>query len=941
VELNGRTDLTIVLEDNDALLDEVVVVGYATQKKENLTGSVSSIRFDDVVTQPVSNPAQLLYGRVAGVQLEQSSGVPGAAPNITIRGPNINNSSPLIVVDGIQVSSFNEISPSDIETFTVLKDAASASIYGAQGANGVILITTKSGKNGQLKLTYNGSYGSQRPTDLPDVLRGADYARAMNEREFYGGGGDPLYGEDIINQIENGTADPNYFGNDDWFETAFQPAPITDHYLSASGGAANVRYLLSARYYNQQGTLFGDTGAETYNVRAKLDVDATDWLTVGVNMVGNYDDVANPTLSVAGNDALFRNLIQNSPLQPIYYTNGDFSAAESFDGVTIDPANNELFRSTIGENFRDDFSLYTQLYAKMRILPGLTFEPAFVHNFNTVFIRSFAPTFELYDGPDREVVSARSVESNAFQDAGYNNNYQVDNIIRYALPNPGRHYIGGLLGHQLISDNRFQNGFRSSIRNFASNNLRGLENGNPSTLISNGSAPTERVLQSFFGRLEYRFDERYLIELNGRFDGGSQFPPSNRYGFFPAVSAGWRISQEEFFAPVKNTVTNLKLRASWGRLGSLNSLNLYPYQQTFGVGNDYIFGLDDNSLVNGAAVNDLANSNLKWEETETVNIGIDLELFTNFNLSADVYRRNTDDIILRLPIPIIAGALQPPFVNAGLVRNEGLEVAMGYRKLTSSGLGFGINVNLTTNRNEVLSLPGVEGGEIIQGRTILREGEPLYSYYGLLSDGIYQSQQEIDDGPTPAVGNVQPGFRRYLDIAGGEGGVPDGVVRENDDRIILGNSFPKLIYGINANLTYRGLDLSLIFSGISGVDRIRPLNGNDPLQGNLLASWADRWSPTNSTDDLPVVGSDRLFSSWNIVDGSYLRLKLAEIGYTLPAGVTDRIGMDRLRFYVSGTNLLTFTNYIDGFDPERSGGDQRGEQYPLNQNLVFGLNLNF
>jgi TonB-linked SusC/RagA family outer membrane protein len=941
LELNGRTEVTVELEDDSALLDEVVVVGYATQKKENLTGSVSSIRFDDVVTQPVTNPAQLLYGRVAGVQLEQPSGEPGAAPNITIRGPNINNSSPLIVVDGIQVNSFNEISPSDIETFTVLKDAASASIYGAQGANGVILITTKSGKSGKLRLTYNGSYGSQRPTDLPEVLMEADYARAMNEREQYGGGGTVLYEDDIIRAIENGTADPNYFGGGDWFETAFQPAPVTDHYLSASGGAANARYLLSARYNNQQGTLFGDNQLQTYNVRAKLDIDATDWLTIGVNMVGNYLDNDRPTRDVAGGGGTFRNLIQRNPLVPIYYTNGDFSGAESFDGETIDPAGNDLFVNTIGENFVDRFTLYTQLFARVDLLPGLSYEPAFVHNFGSSFARTFSPTYQLYDGPDREVLTARAVESSAFQDAGYGNNYQWDNIVRYQLPGAGRHYIGGLLGHQLIVDNNFNNAYRVSVRNFASNDLRGLSNGNASTLTAVGQAPTERILQSFFGRLEYRFDERYLLELNARFDGGSQFPPGNRYGFFPAVSGAWRISQEAFFEPIAETVTNLKIRGSWGRLGSLNSLSLYPYQQTFSVGADYIFGEDDSELTNGVATTELANSNLKWEETTTINIGLDVELWTKFNLTVDAYRRNTDDIILRLPIPITAGAVRAPFVNAGNVRNEGIEVALGYRDRRPSGLTYGINLNLTTNRNEVLSLPGVEGGEIIQGNTILREGESLYSYYGLVFDGIYQNQEAIDAGPTPADGGTQPGYRRYLDLAGNEDGGPDGRVTFNDDRAILGNSFPRLIYGLNGNLAFRGVDLSFIVSGVSGVDRLRPQNGNDPLQGNMLSVWQDRWSPTNPSNAYPVIGSDRLFSSWDVIDGSYLRMKLAEIGYTLPPAAADALGMDRLRFYVSGTNLFTITDFTPGFDPETAAGDRRSEQYPQNQTYVFGVNVTF
>lgn len=941
INLNNKTTINVSLEENAQAIDEVVVVGYAKTKKVNLTGSISTLKIDDVVSQPVSNTAQLLYGRVSGVQLEQNSGEPGSGSSLTVRGPNINNSNPLIVVDGIQVDNFNEISPSDIESFTILKDAASAAIYGSQGANGVILITTKSGKSGKLKMQLNSSIGIITPVALPELLRGADYARAMNEREVYEGSGAVLYSDDIISQIENGTANPDYFGNDDWFKALFGQGIYRDQYLSASGGTDKSTYLFSMRYNGQEGTLNGKSMAESYNVRAKIDTNVNDWLTIGVNMVGNYQKTLASGSDVEGGDGgIFRGVMQRNPLQPIRYTNGDYSAGQSFDGVNILPAGNQIFNVQNGDNIVDNFSINTQLYAKIKLMEGLSYEPAFVHRYRGIFEERFNPTFQLFDGPDRQNVSSEQNPNILFRNAGFSNSYQIDNLIRYNKNINEKHDFGLLLGHQLIVDDFKLNLFNVTVQNLASNDLRAINNGVASTLLSNGTGPTEKKLQSFFSRFEYRFDDKYLFEANFRIDGGSQFPPSSRYGYFPAFSAGWRISQEEFMSSTKDVISELKLRGSWGKLGSLNSLSLYPYQQTFGVGADYIFGENDSNLTDGAAVRALANSDLKWEETTTTDIGLDLTLYNKLSLTFDWYQRDTDDILLRLPIPVIVGDLTPPFVNAGEVSNKGWELSASYFNQIGKDFDFRVGMNISKNVNETIALPGIENGEIINGALLIREGLPLNSYYGLVFDGIYQTQEEIDAGPTPVDNGTVPGFRRYKDISGPDG-VPDGRVDVNYDRAVIGNSFPKFVYGFNASMGYKGLDFAITFSGISDVDRLRPQNGNDPDQGNFLSTWKDRWSPTNPTNEFPVAGSDRQFSSWDIVDGSYLRLKLAELGYTLPQDITNKFGVDKLRFYVSGTNLLTFTDFTEGFDPEKAAGNRRGENYPLNKSLVLGLNLSF
>ena len=943
VVIGEQTVINVTLLESLSALNEIVVVGYGFQKKENLTGAISSIKIDDLVSQPVSNPSQLLYGRVSGVQLEQANGAPGAAPEITIRGPNIGSSTPLIVVDGIIIESFNEISPSDIESFTVLKDASSAAIYGAQGANGVVLIKTKSGKSGKVRINFNSSVGQARPIALPELLRGADYARAMNEREFNQNGGDPLYSNDIIEQIENGTANPEYFGNDDWFDELFTSALVTDNYLSASGGGENVNYFFSMRHNHQEGTLNGPSSIDIYNIRAKVEVNTNDRLTLGINMVGNYQESDN-AVNLGGDGALFRSLMQQNPLQPIRYSNGDYSGAFSFDGINPVPSRNQAFLARIGERRNDDFRLNTQVYGKIKLSEQFNFESTFTHRFASTFVRNFSPTWELFDGPGRETVLTDRDVNSLFQNGGYTNAFQTDNILRYTNTFAEKHAFTALVGHQLIVDNFFNDLFGISVQDFANNNLRGLSNGNAGTLVLSGNnaggAPTEFTLQSFFSRLEYRFNDKYLVEVNFRADGSSKFPPGEKYGYFPAFSLGWRISEESFMDNIRDKVNSLKLRGGWGRLGSLQNLSLYPYQEILNVGQDYIFGNDDGNLTEGVSPGRIANPDIIWETTETTGIGLDATLFGSLDVSIDWYRRNTNDIILPLgDVPAIVGDRRAPEVNAGDVRNQGWEFLANYRRRVNEDFDFNVGFNFTYNKNELVSLPTSETGETILNEfSINREGSPLQSYYGLVFDGIYQTQEEVDNGPTPLQGGTGPGFRKFRDISGPEG-VPDGVIDLTHDRMIIGNSFPDIVYGFNLGANFKGFDINLVFSGVAGVDRLRPQNGNDPEQGNVLSSWRDRWSPENTSSEFPVLGSGRSFSTWDIVDGSYLRMRVGELGYTLPNKTTSKFGVDRMRLYVSGTNLLTFTNFVDGFDPEKAGTDRRNESYPQNKMLIFGMNI--
>lgn len=946
VKVGDQTTLNLELEEEASTLNEIVVVGYAEQKKANLTGSVAQVDFKELISAPITDPSQLLYGRLPGVQLEQSSGRPGAGANITIRGININSSSPLVVVDGMQVSSLNQVAASDIESITVLKDAASASIYGARGANGVILVTTKSGKDGKIKVNFNSSMGWSSPTTLPKLLEGVDYMLAMNEREVTAGRAS-IYSQNVIDAVANGTADPNYFGGADWLKELFQTGKFSNQYLSVAGGNEKNRFLVSMQYNKQEGTLVGSSALTSYTMRAKMDSKINERISYGVNIAGSLRQNRGPNNAIENNsdNSVVRTAMQMSPLRPVYFTNGVFNDGESYNtdvngNLIVVPGfrGNPVFRAFQGTDNSDNYAFNSRVYGKVKIIEGLTFEPALVYNLATYLSESFSPSYTTYQDPAQTISAVNKVQNTLNMGADFGNTFQFDNLIRFNRTISEDHAIGVLLGHQIIKQKNYSgDAFNVSVSGFASNDQRGLANAKDNLQVL-GNPSRQLALQSFFGRLEYRFKDRYMVEANMRYDGSSQFPTTKRYGLFPAFSAGWKFGDENFMQGIKNIVSDAKLRASWGRLGSTNSLGYFPYQRLYVTGQNYIFQTDA-TLVNGAAQTQLVDENISWETSETTDIGVDLQLFQNLNLTFDWYQRNTFDILLDQQAPWTAGNLSDPTTNLGEVQNKGWELALSYRKQTNK-LTYDVGVNFSRNSNKVVSLPG--GEDIILGNgTILREGESIYAYYGRVFQGIFQDAAEVSASPTQAP-VAKPGFKKYEDLSG-PNGVPDGISDNNFDRTILGNSYPKIVFGFNGSVGYKNFDLRFVFSGVSGVKRYRPLNGNNLFQGNMTTAWLNRWSLENPSNEYPLLGSETsvTVSSWDFVKADYMRLKILEVGYSIPKSKLQRIGIENLRIYTSANNIWTITNYLKGFDPEKSSTNQRGEEYPINKNLVFGLNLTF
>jgi TonB-dependent starch-binding outer membrane protein SusC len=951
ISVGNQSSLTIQMEEDITTLSEVVVVGYGEQKKANLTGSVAQVDFKGVVSAPVTDPTQLLYGRLPGVQLEQTSGRPGAGANITIRGININNSNPLVVVDGMQVSSLNQVAASDIESITVLKDAASASIYGARGANGVILVTTKSGKDGKIKVDINSSMGWSSPTILPKLLSGVDYMLAINERQVTAGRA-ATYSQNVIDAVANGTADPDYFGGADWMKELFQTGKFSNQYLSVSGGNEKNRFLVSMQYNKQEGTLVGSSELTSYTMRAKMDSKINERISYGINIAGSLRQNRGPNNAIENNsdNSVVRTAMQMSPLRPVYFSNGVFNDGEAYNtdasgnlALTAGFRGNPVFRAYQGTDNSDNYAFNSRLYAKVKIIEGLTYEPALVYNFGAYLSESFSPTYTTYQNPAQTISAVNKVQNALNMGADFGNTFQFDNLIRFNRTIAKDHYIGVLLGHQIIkqknynNDNNNGNAFNVTVNGFANNDQRGLANAKDNIQV-NGSPSRQLALQSFFGRLEYRFKDRYMVEANMRYDGSSQFPKTKRYGLFPAFSAGWKFGDENFIQGLKNIISDGKVRASWGRLGSTNNLGYFPYQRLYVTGQNYIFQTDA-TLVNGAAQTQLVDENISWETSETTDMGVDLQFFQNLNLTFDWYQRNTFDILLGKQAPWTAGNLSDPTTNLGKVQNSGWELALSYRKQTNK-LTYDVGINFSQNTNKVVSLPG--GKDIIlTNGTILREGESIYAYYGRSFQGIFQDITEVATSPTQAPA-AKPGYKKYEDISG-PNGVPDGVSDNNFDRTILGNSYPEIVFGFTGSVGYKNFDLRFVFSGVNGVKRYRPFNGNNLFQGNMTTAWLNRWSPENPNNEYPLLGSETsaTTSSWDFVKADYMRLKILEFGYTVPKSKLQRVGIENLRIYASANNIWTITNYVDGFDPERATANQRGEEYPLNKNLVFGLNLTF
>ncbi len=942
IAIGNRIIIDIILKESISLLEEVVVVGYGTQKRSKISGAVSTVTAEEITEAPVLRTEQALQGRIAGVQVAQNSGSPGSALTVRVRGiGTINNSDPLYIVDGIPVEGIDFLNPNDIESINVLKDAASAAIYGARGANGVVLITTKGGKiNQRGKISYDAYYGIQSAWKQMHLLNAREYAILSNEANI-NSGRIPL----------SEFANPDLLGEGtNWQEAIFQDAPMYSHQLSFTGGGERSSYTASGNYFLQDGVIGGrKSGFERYTVRLNSKNNIKDWLTIGNtlgftylsrNFVPENNEFVTPLIRALNMD----------PVTPVRKPNGTFAYSYYSDTDITNPIN-------AIEQINDHWTTHRvvgSVFGELDITQKIKFRSVYSVDATFATRDIFRPIFDLSinstlsDAPagEKNDINSVSKENNTWR------NWQWENVLTYTDVLQDRHNVTFTLGSTVLN-NRFDFSGGGNT-NLPSNNPGDAYISNTIDPIASQSAyagATESALLSFFGKVNYDLDNKYLFSATFRADGSSRFGRNNRYGYFPSFSLGWVINREDFWA--FDAVSLFKLRASWGQNGN-DRIGDYSFSTIVNAGQNYTFGPNE-IITNGNVPLVSANPDLKWETSTQTDIGLDVELYDGkINFVADYYIKNTSDMLYAAPIPFVAGTLAPTR-NIGEMENKGLELALSYRN-RDQAFKYSIGGNIAFVSTNVVSLG--EGGEPITTGNVFSAGavartevgHPIASFYGYVTDGIFQNQQEIE---AHAFQNEQtaPGDIRFKDLNN------DGFV-DNEDRTFIGNPTPDFTYGINADLAYKGFDVSLFIQGVQGNDIYNGIVRYDFSYTNRPQSVLNRWTgPGTSNVEPRVTINDPNFnaraSDRFIEDGSYLRLKNVQIGYSLPKALLSRIKLDKIRFYISAQNLLTFTNY-SGLDPEigatqansgqaNSGldlGIDRGF-YPQSRTFLGGVNITF
>ena len=935
--INTQDVINVKLKISASELDEVVVVGYGTQKKENLTGSVSQIKTNEIEGKSTTSLTNALQGVSPGLTVISRPGNVGSdLGSINIRGRgNLGASSPLYVVDGIPVSAsdFQRINPSDVESISVLKDAAAASIYGSRAAFGVLLVTTKKGTDGKARFSYNTYYGVQTPTVLPKILGSEDYANLLNEANI-NAGKTAIYSEEELAIIKNGIQ-PDLYPDNDWYDLVYRSsAPMTEHNFSVSGGG-DTRYFVSGTFFDQS-SLVPDTELERYSFRANTERDFGDIFTLGTNISYIREDIER-----AGNFSI-TDLNRMTPLTVANHSDGSWGSVTGGKVSSVLAENNPLRKiAEYGRQNRQRETFIGSVNATLNItdhfnLRGIGSYKSFTHEENT-FNNEVAPVVNFVT---KEPINSTAVTPNNMTVRwNKNNTLMLQGFATYER-DFGKHYLKAMAGFQYEASTYKY--LEASRKEFPSNELGAINGGsNAAENLGNAGLVEEEAFMSEFGRINYSYNDKYLFEANIRHDQSSRFSSDNRSGVFPSFSAAWRISQESFMENL-TWLNNLKLRASWGELGNVNNVGYYDYYDALGTGTATIMG---NTRVDGVWPYKQANPNLGWETVIMSNIGLDAGFFRNaLSVQVDVFNKVTEDILLEVPQPLELGLEEGDdgniiSANAGEVSNKGLEFMLTYRGEIKD-FKYSLTGNFSKIWNEVTDLNGMD--DQINSYWINRVGEAIGSFYMYEADGLFVDQAEIDAHATQDAA-TSPGDIRYKDI--NEDGVIDG-----EDRTIVGNDVPYFTYGMNFNASYKGFDLTVQGQGVADVMVYLDseasqafFNGAGAKEYHLKRWTIDNPNPNAAYPRLLPSGENqhnqRLSSFW-LYNASYFRIKNLVLGYTIPTEATQKFGVDKIRFYISGTNLFTTRSddRLDDFDPEFSSS--RGS-YPVIKVYSFGLNVNF
>ncbi len=923
VPIDTRASINVEMGAAAQYFDEIVVVGYGNQKRSNISGSVATISSEDISETPVLRVEQALQGRTSGVQISQNSGSPGARLQVRIRGAGtVNDSDPLYIVDGIPVENMDFLNPNDIESVSVLKDAASAAIYGARAANGVVLITTKSGgKDGVSKISYESYYGIQQASSKIDLLNAREYAVINNELHINAG-------EAPFVNLE----DPSIFNEGtDWQEAIFETAPIQSHQVSINGGSDGFNVGLSANYFKQDGIIGGSKSAfDRKTIRTVFGYQAKKWLNVGANI--GFTNLSRSALTENNQfDGPVGGALNMDPLTTVFKPDGTYAYSDFLDTDIRNPVNN--IQNTHG-NWTTN-RVVGAVFGTVDFTEKLKLKSTYSVDVNFAQQRGFRPTWDLaVDSTDAPPSPEVNLTNSVFVNDYIYRNWQWENVMTYTGNFGDNHKYTALGGVAVKYNHNTGNG--SSNTDLVSNDPNDAYIDNtegPAGSRGSNEWVNENALLSYFGRVDYDFRDKYLAMVAFRADGSSKFGKNKRFGYFPAVSLGWVISREDFFNI--SAVSLLKLRASWGQNGN-DRIGDYRWATVVLGGQNYTFGSDE-IITNGSVALRVANPELQWETVTQTNFGLDLELFDGkINFIADYFIKKTADMLYEAPIPAVVGALAPER-NIGDVENRGVELALQYRN-RDNAFKYELGGNVSFINNEVLFLGGGDptfSGNIFQGAVSKTDvGQPIASFFGHVTDGIFQNQAEVEAHAFQTDGTA-PGDIRFKDLNG------DGVVDE-DDKTYIGNPTPNLIFGINGNMEFKNIDLSFFLQGVSGNDIYNASFRYDKFNGNKPASTLNRWTGEGTSDFEPRVSKSDLnfnsrISDRFVEDGSYFRIKNVQIGYNLPSTLLDRMKLGKFRIYGSVQNLWTFTNY-SGYDPE-IGATQELDGQPIS--LDLGIDRGF
>lgn len=929
--IGAQTEIKITLQERTEALDEVVVVGYGSQKKVNLTGSVASVQSDQIQDRTFSNVQQAIQGQIAGLTVTQTGGQPGNENmNMSIRGKStFSTNNPLVIVDGQTISMAN-LNPQDIESVTVLKDAAAAAIYGARASGGVILVTTKRGKAGKVTVSYSGNIGIQKAITLPDMVNAYDHARLFREAQYNDNPETTVY-EFSLEDIEDYRTGKKPSANrpDYLFGSAIQ----TQHNVTVTGGSDSYRFLLSLGYLYQDGIMV-NSGFKRGNIRLNNEFKITSKLKA--ELIANFM----PSKRNAPSEASFPNgptrtlgdiinaAYRRPATEPIFTSDGQWSSVTGWANRMGFASEDGGFQERTFNRLNGSFSLTYD------IMDGLSIKGSYFGKYDPIREVNYSKRMQFINPNDNETVDFDYTTNSLTIENESNYEQSIQFLANYEKTFKEKHNLKALLGYSMEWNKEYNE--LVGRRDFLTDDIHVINAGSddPSTWSTSGKA-TNWSLVSFFGRVNYDFSSKYLLEANLRYDASSRFSSKVRWGLFPSFSAGWRISEEPFFANIRDHISNLKLRASWGQVGNQNTSALYQHYSTISTSAYYFGGIPQTSAYFTQSVND----RLTWETKTTTNFGIDANFLDNkFSLSFDVFKDRTSDILMKPSIPTTYG-MGAPVMNVGVVDNVGWETILTYAD-RKNDFSWGATFQVSDAKNKVKKMIGSPNKT---ARYITEVGYEMDMWYGWESIGIFETQEEVDNH---AFQNAKTGIG---DLKYRNADDSDDKIDAND-RVRLGSSRPRFPFGLNLNFGWKGLDFSAFFQGVMSQKTYVRGSGGLPLTGDLQTFQnihKDRWHQDEDGNWIAGkypkmrVGGVNVssFSSFWLQNSSYVRLKNIQLGYSLPKKIVNKLHLSNLRVYFNAENLFTITNMHDGLDPETPDGT--GNIYPSSKVMAFGLSLSF